>query len=1297
MTSSFEYVDGNGDEVPFPLLNGPDIDVDIQLTVGWDQKIIALSPPTASIEGMDNSPLLQSDILMSADNAQVTYLDDVAVRKRATLLPGGYYGAVFTGVRLLNVSSDVRLNFTMTYPGGADYYLLQSLGVSPPQPFSRVGLGYTDYDPIWENSSRFEFLEAGIDDVRPVPPAATRTWKEIYEDELYSVGGTITALPDVTSQLYRGLGNTIVKADEADCSTITDTRRYEWCVEAGYRTNINNDPGPGVLITSGIQVIGKDATQMSMVWDRPPGVNEILNYESLAPVVLELKDSLGNLVISGPDSSLVPTVTATDSLGNPVVMCKVFRTSCAGPYVVNHSSLCTPSEGLKFVAGRLEWYPSMCEQVNGETYTLVFALTTTAGLTISETTDPFIVTRTVPIAVMVPATAHGSPIELPVRAIKQMVEVISRGAEYDGPISYWIGTADLQFEVHYVYTYESSQETIQHLTSTVNSKGVRQVIGPYDDQHAEEICDWIAANMPWSYSFSPNAVSSSLEDAERFFNSYRLRSSKSTDVVALVEVMAARQWNKISIVQDKSVNPLPELFYSELRKRGITVLADVNVGDETNDTSIKNLMTSIATANAKIIFSAVTGTRTTAVYTAAIELKIAATHGFQWIGHEQAHRAFDYTQIPNPEVNFAGITFLSSAYGLRPSRASWWNYQYRDESRELFESNGGMDPFYVSKRGFDFDDLSPFAQMSLKLIADAFMMTGWMHVWAITGGSSTNSQQSNWELYDSPTWSSWSANSPLELGLETHSRVAFFGALVQFKDNLTSAAAMHTASVGFNPWRLTSGVEKASADTDMTEEPIIDAVSGEAFPPPEWGQNISLTLRFYLSSEDEIEYDYVPVSHTCRAGCGGDLVNASDSAYMYDHGECIGPDTCVCILQETSGNPAFVGDACETESCDTLCQNGACTYFESSGDTVCVCDSGWSGDGCDTPLCTTYGCSSFGACALPDNCVCQDSYFGADCSQACDCGNGECNDGSAGTGECSCNVGYFGVTCASECTCQSGVCNDGAQGNGLCTSCDAGYIGDNCDTLLAAVVVPAVIGGLMLFAAIGLGVRYLLLKARKAALLMNMDWKIDYNELQFKSNDQIAKSAAFQSAAAIRFQSTTSMKGATEALNLQAIASYKNTVVYCDKIAKSQIDITPELRKEIRDVREANHPNIIKFVGACTDSPNVCILTVYAKKGSLDNIISNPDVKLDMTFKDSIMKDIARGMNYLHNGTIGCHGKLSSANCLVDGRWTVMITGFGMSSFAPDAPSAEECPDPDALAYSLFWTAPELLCDKVKK
>nr|CAH7759578.1 unnamed protein product [Callosobruchus chinensis] len=156
------------------------------------------------------------------------------------------------------------------------------------------------------------------------------------------------------------------------------------------------------------------------------------------------------------------------------------------------------------------------------------------------------------------------------------------------------------------------------------------------------------------------------------------------------------------------------------------------------------------------------------------------------------------------------------------------------------------------------------------------------------------------------------------------------------------------------------------------------------------------------------------------------------------------------------------------------------------------------------------------------------------------------------------------------------------------------------------------------------------------------------------------------------------------------IGVYKGNIVAIKHIYKRSVDLTRSIRKELKQIREARHENLIPFIGASVDHGNVAILTAYTARGSLEDILHNKDLHLDNMFVSSLVTDILKGMIYLHDSEIISHGNLKSSNCLIDSRWVLQISDFGLHEFKANQD------DPNwkiKEVKRMLYRAPELLRD----
>ncbi|XP_045491342.1 receptor-type guanylate cyclase Gyc76C-like isoform X1 [Colias croceus] len=155
-------------------------------------------------------------------------------------------------------------------------------------------------------------------------------------------------------------------------------------------------------------------------------------------------------------------------------------------------------------------------------------------------------------------------------------------------------------------------------------------------------------------------------------------------------------------------------------------------------------------------------------------------------------------------------------------------------------------------------------------------------------------------------------------------------------------------------------------------------------------------------------------------------------------------------------------------------------------------------------------------------------------------------------------------------------------------------------------------------------------------------------------------------------------------------AQYKGNVVRIKELKFSKKkDISREVMKEMRLLRDLRHDNLNSFIGAVVEPLRVLLITDYCAKGSLYDIIENEDIKLDNMFISSLVHDLIKGMIFIHTSPLIFHGNLKSSNCVVTSRWMLQVTDFGLHELRY---SAENDFIGEHQYYrGLLWKSPELL------
>uniref|UniRef100_T1KEH2 Guanylate cyclase n=1 Tax=Tetranychus urticae TaxID=32264 RepID=T1KEH2_TETUR len=178
-------------------------------------------------------------------------------------------------------------------------------------------------------------------------------------------------------------------------------------------------------------------------------------------------------------------------------------------------------------------------------------------------------------------------------------------------------------------------------------------------------------------------------------------------------------------------------------------------------------------------------------------------------------------------------------------------------------------------------------------------------------------------------------------------------------------------------------------------------------------------------------------------------------------------------------------------------------------------------------------------------------------------------------------------------------------------------------------------------------------KVKLEAALANMSWKVRWEDIILDHGPR----QSFMS------KITTSSQGELNEIHHNEgkiiCAHYKGNRVAIKKLPSHKIEVTREILMELKIMRETSHENLARFIGACIDVPNV-ILTEYCPKGSLRDLLMNFSLNLDWMFRFSLINDIIAGMCYLHSSEHIFHGRLKSTNCLVDSRFCIKLSDFGL-------------------------------------
>jgi len=1009
------------------------------------------------------------------------------------------------------------------------------------------------------------------------------------------------------------------------------------------------------------------------------------NFPFDPPLQVEILEGVIRIA-SGPDSSLTVTPVLSDA------------------------SLCLSVDATFNLTNGVGTFPgSICEVV-GTDITISFKVTSSAGEKVSDSSNNFQVTGDIHIAYFSQdkKKADGKFEQF----FRNAVDDVNAG-EFRHPFRQVFTDRTLKVKSYYHgLTPKSNIKAFLEMKKhhAVNPKDkAHAIVGFSSNEVSQVLLPLTTENKYAVLSYRKDSLTAfSDKTLYPYFN--RIHYSDGIIDYGLLIFMKERNWNKIIIIKGASYK-FSLSFYDKAKALGISIVREFAVPDVASADEYSGrfdfMFENIKALGIQVILSTVKGVTSSYLHAEALRWNATSTDGFQWIGYKnQADFPAGNTPMGchwdvsfllpgglNTLCNFRfkGMVFNEPLVLVDGWDTPEWNTIWMKHNNQDIEKTVG------ALVEVPLTDISG-AGATYGLTYDSVIVLVEGLELLINANKTINGESLSYQIRTET--SVYGTTGQLDLNPLTGDRLNYIAKstvlwpnhdyfVEKFAFELDSYLIEWWNWETADPWVTntiytvanTTSVEVVESKTPGTEESLIrlykyndeECVTGYSAIDQKYKNKrtfkayqgifhytrqvqVAYNLNPYIEDVAipktiETQVEYVPASFYCSNGCGGNRTDDADVT-KFQNGECISQDTCLCITDATGKNL-------------------------------------WDGLSCNQAVCTA-GCK-FGDCPSPGNCICYEGYEGVDCGtprcDSCDTSGGVC----VSPNNCKCNVGQFGPSCSSKCTCSKGICNEGLTGDGKCSKCDSGYIGANCDISLVALCVPSIIGGLLLIAGAYFAAQFFIKRAHLRAALLNNDWIVNWGD--FKKHDEATGKSSM-------FLSALSMNRNAQNKKQLNTGSWEGMEVYYQILEKDTVSLTDSLRLEVKHMRDMRHVNVSAFVGACVDSPNVSILTELQPKGSLDDILSNEDIKLPWNFRFALLKGMCKGLEYIHNSEIRSHGRLKSCNCLVDNRWTIKIAGFGLHELKSnqknvghfDPHNPDRNPDPSKSDYgSLLWTGPEIL------
>ncbi|MEQ2188916.1 Nitrogen permease reactivator protein, partial [Goodea atripinnis] len=138
-------------------------------------------------------------------------------------------------------------------------------------------------------------------------------------------------------------------------------------------------------------------------------------------------------------------------------------------------------------------------------------------------------------------------------------------------------------------------------------------------------------------------------------------------------------------------------------------------------------------------------------------------------------------------------------------------------------------------------------------------------------------------------------------------------------------------------------------------------------------------------------------------------------------------------------------------------------------------------------------------------------------------------------------------------------------------------------------------------------------------------WRVSWEDIQMSNLEKSMRRTCSRLTMSLKgsnYGSLMTMEG-----NFQIYTKtgyYKGNLAAIKYISKKRIELTRKVLFELKHMRDVHNEHLTRFIGACLDPSNMCIITEYCPRGSLQDLMESDGITLDWMFRYSLITDIVK-------------------------------------------------------------------------